>query len=148
MTQTVDSKPGRPILLRPMNAIVVVTTVGHEEGANLIARELVARRFAACVNIVRGVRTVYRWQGKICEDGEYLLIIKTQAEEFDSVASTIKELHNYELPEILSFTIRQGDDDFLSWIGSSLDKTANFLDDEEDETLTGLVETGLVEREP
>ena len=66
-----------------MRGIVVVTTVGTEEQAYLIARELVGRRQAACVNVVPGVRSIYRWKGKICKDGELLLIVKTRAELVD-----------------------------------------------------------------
>jgi periplasmic divalent cation tolerance protein len=116
-----------------MRAIVVVTTVGTEEQANLIARELVARRQAACVNILPAVRSIYRWKGKICKDGELLLIVKTLHEEFEHVAATIRELHSYELPEILSFGVSQGDAGFLGWIASSVDKEADFSDEEEDE---------------
>lgn len=115
-----------------MGAIVIVTTVGTEEQANTIARELVARRHAACVNIVAGVRSIYRWQGKVCHDGELLLIVKTMAEEFDAVAGVIQELHSYDLPEILSFPVDRGEPRFLSWIESSVDKAASF-DDEADE---------------
>ena len=89
-----------------MRAIVVVTTVGTEEQAYLIAREIVARRQAACVNILPGVRSIYRWKGKICKDGELLLLVKTLEREFEAVAATIRELHSYELPEILSFERR------------------------------------------
>lgn len=117
-----------------MHAIGIVTTVGTEDQANLIAGELVARRQAACVNILPGVRSFYRWQGKICQDDEFLLIIKTQADEFEAVAETIRELHNYDLPEILAFNVSQGDPGFLQWIASSVDKEAEF-DDEEDEEL-------------
>jgi periplasmic divalent cation tolerance protein len=116
-----------------MQAIVVVTTVGTEEQAYQIARELVARRQAACVNVMPGVRSVYRWKGKICKDGELLLVIKTLAEEFDGVSETIRELHNYELPEILSFNVRQGEANFLDWIRSSVDKQADFSDEAEEE---------------
>src|ERR1700722_9691691 len=116
-----------------MSAIVVVTTVGTEEQANLIAREMVSRRHAACVNIIPAVRSIYRWKGKICTDGELLLIIKTLEAEFPAVAATIRELHNYELPEILSFRASDGDASFLDWIAGSLDKEAEFSDDEEDE---------------
>jgi periplasmic divalent cation tolerance protein len=116
-----------------MRAIVVVTTVGTEEQAYLIARELVARRQAACVNIVPAIRSIYRWQGKICKDGELLLIVKTLQQEFEGVAATIRELHSYELPEVLSFEVSQGDQDFLDWIASSVDKEAEFSDEEEDE---------------
>lgn len=115
-----------------MQAIVVMTTVGTEEQANLIAREIVARRQAACVNILPGVRSVYRWKGKICRDGELLLIIKTLEGELDEVTATIRELHSYELPEILSFRVDQGERGFLDWIAGSVDKEAEF-DDEEDE---------------
>jgi periplasmic divalent cation tolerance protein len=116
-----------------MRAIVMVTTVGTEEQANLIARELVARRQAACVNAVHGVRSTYRWQGKICTDGEIMLVVKTEESEFDAVAATIRELHSYELPEILSFPVDRGDPAFLRWIADSVDKQADFPDEDEEE---------------
>jgi periplasmic divalent cation tolerance protein len=116
-----------------MRAIVVVTTVGTEEQAYLIAREIVARRQAACVNIGPGIRSIYRWKGKICKDGELLLLVKTLEGEFEGVAATIRELHSYELPEILSFSVSQGDAAFLEWITGSVDKEAEFSDDDEDE---------------
>jgi periplasmic divalent cation tolerance protein len=116
-----------------MRAIVMVTTVGTEEQAYLIAREIIARRQAACVNIIPAIRSIYRWKGKICKDGELLLVVKTLQQEFEGVAATIRELHSYELPEILSFGVSQGDQGFLDWIASSVDKEAEFSDDEEDE---------------
>lgn len=119
--------------LGPMRAIVVVTTVGTEEQAYLIARELVARRQAACVNVLPGVRSIYRWKGKICKDGELLLVIKTLEGEFEGVSETIRELHSYELPEILAFNVSKGEKNFLAWISNSVDKDAEFSDEEEDE---------------
>lgn len=116
-----------------MRAIVVITTVGTEEQAYLIAREIVARRQAACVNIVPGIRSIYRWKGKICKDGELLLVVKTLEDEFEGVAATIRELHSYELPEILSFSVVRGERNFLDWIAASVDKEAEFADDEEEE---------------
>lgn len=116
-----------------MRAIVVVTTVGTEEQAYLIAREIVARRQAACVNVVPGIRSIYRWKGKICKDGELLLIVKTLESELDGVQDTIRELHSYELPEILSFNVSHGERRFLEWIAGSVDKEASFEDEEEDE---------------
>ena len=116
-----------------MRAIAIVTTVGTEEQAYLIAREIVARRQAACVNVVPGIRSIYRWKGKICKDGELLLIIKTLEGEFEAVAATIRELHSYELPEILSFSVSHGEQRFLDWIADSVDKDAVFDDDDEDE---------------
>jgi periplasmic divalent cation tolerance protein len=116
-----------------MAAIVVITTVGTEEQANTLAREIVARRQAACVNIVPGVRSFYRWQGKICQDGELLLVIKTAEEEFENVAATIRQLHTYELPEILAFGVRRGEERFLAWIADSVDKSLPPADDEDDD---------------
>ncbi|HMB52882.1 MAG TPA: divalent-cation tolerance protein CutA [Thermoanaerobaculia bacterium] len=125
-------------LLPAMGAIVVVTTVGTEDQANTIARELVARRLAASVNILPVVRSVYRWKGKVCEDGELMLTIKTLDSEYDEVAETIRELHSYELPEILAFAVTRGEPGFLSWIADGVDKTNPANDDEdedEDESL-------------
>lgn len=118
-----------------MAALVVITTVGTEEQANLIASELVARRHASCVNMVTGLRSVYRWQGKICRDAEYMLIVKTLDSEYAAVEATIQELHSYELPEILSFKVAKGEPAFLEWISASLDKSAAFSDEEEREIL-------------
>lgn len=116
-----------------MQAIIVMTTVESEEQANLIAREIVERRQAACVNIVPGVRSIYRWQGKIRKDGELLLIVKTLEGEMKGVTATIRELHSYELPEILAFHVDHGEPGFLGWIAGSVDKDAEFPDDEDDD---------------
>jgi periplasmic divalent cation tolerance protein len=116
-----------------MQATVVMTTVGTEEQAYLIAREIVARRQAACVNIVPGIRSIYRWKGKICKDGELLLIVKTLEGELEGVMATIRELHSYALPEILSFHVDHGETGFLGWIAASIDKEAEFPDEEDDE---------------
>ena len=118
-----------------MGAIVVVTTVGTEEQANALAREIVARRQAACVNIVPGVRSVYRWKGKICQDGELLLVIKTLSGEFDGIAETIREIHSYELPEILAFDVERGEAKFLAWIADCVDKSAAGDEDDEDDSV-------------
>ena len=123
-----------------MKAMLMITTVGDEEQGNLIARELVGRRHAACVNMVSGVKSFYRWQGKICHDGEFLLIIKTMESEFDAVTETIQELHSYDLPEILAFEIIQGEPGFLDWIASSLDKDADFGEDEDGDEFPDLDE--------
>lgn len=119
-----------------MRAIVVITTVGTEEQAYTIAREIVAHRQAACVNIVPGIRSIYRWKGKICKDGELLLIIKTLESEIEGVTATIRELHSYELPEILTFNAGHGEQRFLDWIASSVDKEAEFAEEDEEEELT------------
>src|SRR4051812_8964559 len=113
-----------------MSAVVVVTTVGEEERALAIAHELVARRLAACVNVVPNLRTTYRWQGKICRDTEFLLLIKTLREEYPGVAAAIRELHNYELPEILVFEAAEAEERFLAWIRDAVDKSHPHDEDE------------------
>ena len=114
-----------------MGALVVITTVGTEKQANQIAEELLARRHAACVNILQIPRTIYRWQGKVLHDSELMLVIKTTEAEFDEVEQTIKELHNYETPEVLGFAVSRGSSDFLSWIVESLDKHADFAEEDD-----------------
>ncbi len=115
-----------------MRAFVVLTTVGTEEQAHLIGRELVARRLAACVNVLPGVRSIYRWQGEICSELEILLLVKTLAGELPAVEQAIKELHSYELPEILAFPAARGDAGFLRWIETSVDKSQPFEERDEE----------------
>lgn len=117
-----------------MGAMVVITTVGTEEQAYVIAEELVRRRHSCCVNIIPGIRSVYRWKGKVSRDSEYMLIAKTLESEFEQLADAIRELHSYELPEIVSFKMERGDPDFMSWIEDSLDKTRILANGEEDES--------------
>jgi periplasmic divalent cation tolerance protein len=90
------------------------------------------------VNILPGVRSIYRWKGKICKDGELMLVVKTLEQELDGVSATIRELHSYELPEILSFRALGGEANFLEWIASSVDK-AGLSEDDEDEDEEELV---------
>lgn len=103
-----------------MAAIVMVTNVGDEAQAQRIAHELVSRRQVACVNILPGVTSFYRWEGKVCRDAELLLIIKTLKSAYGEVAATIRELHSYDLPEILAFDIPQGDPGYLDWIAQNV----------------------------
>lgn len=134
-----------------MSVFVVVTTVGTEEQANLIGEELVRRRHAACVNIIPIQRSVYRWQGKLCRDSEYLLVIKTLPEEYELVEKAIHQLHQYELPEILAFSAERSETRFSQWIADCIDKGAGDDDDdageESDEDGEGGVAVYLPERE-
>jgi periplasmic divalent cation tolerance protein len=124
-----------------VGALIVVTTVGTEEEANQIAEEMVARRHSACVNIVPIHRSVYRWQGKICDDREYLLIIKSLEDEYEAIEAAVRELHSYDLPEILAFRVSRGEARFLDWIAQSLDKEADFGDDDAEEGPLSFPET-------
>ena len=113
-----------------MRAVVVLTTVGTEEQANRIAEELVERRLSCCVNIVPGIRSVYRWKGEICRDGEMMLVIKTSRELFPALAEAIAELHSYELPEILAFRVETGERRFLDWLEGCLECAAGAPEEE------------------
>lgn len=99
--------------------LIVVTTVGTQEQALDIAHALVHERLAACVNIVPGIRSIFRWQGKIHDEGEFLLLIKTTADKFEAVKKKIRAIHTYELPEILGFPAPVFEERFAAWIGES-----------------------------
>ena len=96
--------------------IVVVTSVGTEEQALDVAHALVRARRAACVNIVPNIHSVYRWKGRVCDDGEMLLIIKTRASQFEGVRETIQRVNTYELPEILGYRVDKASPGFAQWI--------------------------------
>jgi len=95
---------------------VVMTSVGTEQQAVEISEELIARRLATCVNIVPCLRSIYRWKGKVCEDTEYLLLIKTPKRLFERVSQAIREFHSYELPEILSLPVTAAEENFHQWV--------------------------------
>ena len=96
--------------------MVVLTTCGNGEDAGALARTLVERREAACVNAIGNVASTYRWKGEVQQDQETLLIIKTTAERFAAVERTIRELSKYELPELIALPIADGGADYLRWI--------------------------------
>ena len=95
---------------------VVVTSVGTEQQAVEISEELVAKRLATCVNIVPCLRSIYRWKGKVCEDTEYLLMIKTRRSLFPAVSEAIRDIHSYELPEVLEFPVGNAEPHFHRWV--------------------------------
>lgn len=95
---------------------VIVTSVGTEQQAVEISEELVAKRLATCINIVPCLRSIYRWKGKVCEDTEYLLMIKTRRSLFGAVSEAIREIHSYELPEVLEFPVGNAEPHFHQWV--------------------------------
>lgn len=100
---------------------IILTTAGSEAEARKIAQALVERRLAACVNIVGPIHSVYRWKGAVESAPEQLLIIKTTAAAFPRVRDAIRELHSYELPECVMLSVEAGSEDYLKWIGESVD---------------------------
>jgi periplasmic divalent cation tolerance protein len=99
---------------------IVLTTAASEEEARKIARHLVERRLAACVNIVPRVTSIYRWKDKVEEATEWLLIVKTTGSAFNEVRTTIVDLHSYDVPECICLNVEDGFADYLQWIGESV----------------------------
>ena len=96
--------------------MVVVTSVGTEEQALDVAHALVRAKRAACVNIIPNIHSIYRWKGRVCDDGEMLLLIKTRASHFEAVRETIHKVNTYELPEVLGYRVDWASAGFSSWI--------------------------------
>ena len=97
--------------------VVVFITVPDQESADRVSVLLVEKKLAACVNQVPGVQSVYRWQGEVNRDSEILLIAKTRASLFEEAfAPAVKEVHPYDLPEIIALPVLMGSQDYLDWI--------------------------------
>ena len=103
-----------------MNEIVILSTTDSMELAETIAESVVTQGTAACVNIAPGIRSIYRWEGKICDDAEFLLFIKTSEDRFEQVRETICRLHSYNTPEVIALPITAGDPRYLSWLHSQI----------------------------
>ena len=108
--------------MRRNDLLVVVTSVGSEEQALDIAHALIRNRQAACVNLIPNVHSIYRWKGRICDDGEFLLMIKTRAREFNAVCATIQKINTYELPEILAYRVDDASPAFAAWISRTTER--------------------------
>ena len=100
--------------------VVVLVTCGSGEEAAHIARELVGERLAACVNLGSPIRSIYRWQGKIADDEEVLLVIKTTRALFDAVRRTVEKLHSYQVPEVICLPIIDGAPNYLNWLNGAV----------------------------
>jgi len=102
--------------IKTMEEIVVIVTAKDEDEAVKIARVLLEERLVACVNIHPAVRSLYWWEGKIQDEGESMMMIKTKKVLFDKVAKKVKEIHSYTLPEVIALPIIDGSEDYLKWI--------------------------------
>lgn len=99
-----------------MEAIVIYITAPTEDEAARIAKTIVEERLAGCINIVKGIRSIYSWQGKIEDDAEVLMIVKTQRHLFEPLKRRVKELHSYTVPEIIASPVVEGSEDYLNWL--------------------------------
>lgn len=96
--------------------IVAVCITCPEKDAARIARSVVERRLAACVNIVPTVRSVYRWKDAICDESESLLVVKTTRDRFDALKAGVLEVHPYEVPEVIALPVIAGHAPYLKWV--------------------------------
>jgi periplasmic divalent cation tolerance protein len=103
-----------------LDALVVLVTVPNAETADKIAEALVGERLAACVNVVGGVRSIYRWKGVVERDQELLCVCKTTRAAFERLRARVVELHPYELPEVIALPIELGHAPYLEWIRASV----------------------------
>ena len=96
--------------------ILILVTCGSEEEASKIGRSLVEEGLAACVTILSPIRSIYRWEGKVWDEKECLLVIKTQRQRYEALEERVKSLHSYSLPEIIALPILQGFPPYLKWL--------------------------------
>ena len=100
--------------------LLVLTTIGSETEASALGRSLVEKGLVACVNDVGPVQSIFTWKGKVEEASERLLLMKTRADRYAELETAIRELHPYDVPEIIALPIEQGSEAYLNWIDESV----------------------------
>lgn len=99
-----------------MDYILVIVTAGSEGEGEKIGSSLVNEGLAACCNIIPDIKSIFQWKGEVCTEKEVILFIKSKASLFNKLKDRIKELHSYEVPEIIAFPISQGLPDYFKWM--------------------------------
>jgi periplasmic divalent cation tolerance protein len=107
---------------KPSQAITVFVTTASEEEAATIGRAVVTQRLAACANVLTLKKSIFQWEGKICEEPECLMIVKSRLDLFEELSVTVKQLHSYTVPEIVAIPIVAGSPDYLNWIAENTRK--------------------------
>jgi len=108
-----------------MPVLLAYSTCPDSASAEAIARALVDERLAACVNQLPGLRSTYRWQGQVEQAEEVLLLIKTTADRLDAMTARLRELHPYELPELIAVEVRTGLPAYLDWVAAETTPLSN-----------------------
>ncbi len=103
---------------QPLPYRVVLMTAGSSEEATRLAGALVEERLVACVNIVGPIRSIYRWQGQVADEAEHLLVAKTRADLLPRLAERVRELHSYQVPEVLALPVSYGWPPYLEWVAA------------------------------
>ncbi len=107
---------------KPVSHIIVLMTTATREEAENIARNLLNQRLIACANIVGPVSSLFWWKEKISRENEFSVLMKTSADLFEKLATRIKQMHSYEVPEIIAVPITKGEQSYLEWLSGSLRK--------------------------
>ncbi|MBM4395467.1 MAG: divalent-cation tolerance protein CutA [Deltaproteobacteria bacterium] len=104
--------------MQPAPEVRVVLVTCPPAASEQIARSIVDGGFAACVNIVPGIRSIYRWKGEVCDEPEDLLVVKTAAAGVDDLVAHVKSIHSYTVPEIVALPVVAGNRDYLEWVAA------------------------------
>jgi periplasmic divalent cation tolerance protein len=96
--------------------VILVTTVNQEEAVR-IGKEMVNAKLAACANVIPGIQSIYRWNGKVVQEEEVLLILKTVKPRYRALEKAIKTMHTYEIPEIIALPVKEGFNQYIGWVG-------------------------------
>ena len=96
--------------------LLVMTSLPDEDAAKALAKDLIDAHLAACVQIQSGVQSIYRWEGRVCEEQEAVLVAKTTAEQWPAISAFIKQNHPYDVPEIIAQPITHSDPDYARWV--------------------------------
>ncbi len=108
-----------------MEPIAVFITAKDEDEAATIAKALIEEHLAACVNIMHPIRSIYRWEGKIADDTEALMIAKTRRGLFEKIQARVSSLHSYNVPEIIAVQIAEGSAEYLNWLMQEIEPAAS-----------------------
>ena len=99
-----------------MDALLMISTAGSMKEARKIARNLVEERLAACANVIPGVSSFFYWKGRLCQEKEALILVKTMNHQAKKIIDQIKKLHRYEVPEVIFFRVDKGEKNYLKWM--------------------------------
>lgn len=99
-----------------MDEIVVFITASNEDEAVMIGKAILEDRLAGCINIVRDIRSIYIWKGKIEDEKEVLMVVKTRKHLFNALTEKVKRIHSYTVPEIIALPITEGSEDYMKWL--------------------------------
>jgi periplasmic divalent cation tolerance protein len=102
------------------SALVVLTTLATEGDARALVTELVAARLVACGTVLPGARSIYRWEGKVTEEAEVVVLLKTDGSKWEALSAAVRQRHPYDVPELLALPVVRGLDRYLSWLASEV----------------------------